>query len=273
VDLALDPGLLASLAVAEGLYVRAVRVLRRRGVRVPRLQQGFWHAGMALWAIALLSPIGAGVEDHFYLHMAEHLLIADLGAPLLLAGVRNPVLAFYLPRSALVPLARTEWLRGLFRWLRKPLVAVPLWVLVLYGWHYGPLFEAATRNDLVHALQHGCLVGASLLVWWPALEPQRRRLRGELWKIGHIFAARLPGMFLGMAFLFAREPLYADLYGPDSLSDQQLAGGMMMTLDILIVVFALCFFFWRAAQADAEAQRSMVSGPSMPPSRWPGTEQ
>ena len=31
--------------------------------------------------------------------MAQHLLIADLAAPLLLAGVRNPVLMFYLPRA------------------------------------------------------------------------------------------------------------------------------------------------------------------------------
>lgn len=269
-DLALDPGLLISLAVAEGLYVRAVRVLARRGVRVPRLQLCFWHGGLALWAAALLSPIGAGADDYFSLHMAEHLLIADLGAPLLLAGVRNPVLAFYLPRPALVTLARSRPLRALFRWLRRPLVAVPLWVLVLYGWHYGPLFIAATRNDLVHALQHGSFVGASVLVWWSALDPQRRRLRGDLWKIGHIFAARLPGMFLGMGFLFARVPLYEDLYGRD-LADQQLAGGMMMTLDAIIVVFALCFFFWRAAQEDA--QRSTLSGPSMPASRWPGTEQ
>jgi len=271
VEFALDPGLLASLAVAEVLYVRAVRVLAARGVRVPRLQLAFWHAGMALWAVALLSPIGAGADDHLSLHMAEHLLIADLGAPLLLAGVRNPVLAFYLPRAALVPLARTGWLRRLFRWLRRPLVAVPVWILVLYGWHYGPLFEAATRHASVHALQHACFVGASVLVWWPALEPQRRRLRGELWKIGHIFAARLPGMFLGMVFLFARVPLYEGLYG-DDLADQQIAGGMMMTLDILIVVFALCFFFWRAAQADA-AQPSTLSSPTIPPSRWPGTEQ
>jgi cytochrome c oxidase assembly factor CtaG len=96
-------------------------------------------------------------------------------------------------------------------------------------------------------------VGASVLVWWSALEPQRRRLRGDLWKIGHISAARLPGMFLGMGFLFARVPLYEGVYGRD-LADQQIAGGMMMTVDAIIIVFALCFFFWRAAQADVAAQ-------------------
>ena len=44
-----------------------------------------------------------------------------------------------------------------------------------------------------------------------------------------------------------------------ALADQQLAGGMMVTLDILIMAFALCFFFLRAAQdselEDERAQR------------------
>ena len=44
------------LIVAEALYVRALRVLGRRGVAVPRLQVVLWHIGLSLQAIALLSP-------------------------------------------------------------------------------------------------------------------------------------------------------------------------------------------------------------------------
>ena len=65
--------------------------------------------------------------------MGEHILLADLGAPLLLAGLRNPVLVFFLPRDVLVPLARSPRLRGAFRWLRQPLVALPVYTLVLYA--------------------------------------------------------------------------------------------------------------------------------------------
>ena len=46
------------LIVAEALYVRALRVLGGRGVRVPRWQIACWHLGLALQAVALLSPIG-----------------------------------------------------------------------------------------------------------------------------------------------------------------------------------------------------------------------
>jgi putative membrane protein len=255
------------LIVAEWLYVRALRVLGGRGVAVPRGQVACWHAGLGLQAIALLSPLSSLAEDLLSAHMAEHLLLADLGAPLLLAGLRNPVLVFVLPREVLVPLARARRFRRAFRTLRQPLVAIPVYVLVLYGWHLSFAFEGAVRHDLVHVAQHASFIFAGVLVWWPALEPKRRRLHGDLWKIAHISAARMLGMFLGMAFVLIREPVYAGVYGSgerrgiNALADQQTAGAMMVTLDIAIMVFALAFFFWHAAQQHdrdeaAEAARA-----------------
>ena len=141
-----------------------------------------------------------------------------------------------------------------FRTLRLPYVALAVYVLVLYGWHLSFAFEGAVRNDFVHAAQHACFVFAGVLVWWPALDPQRRRLHGDLWKIGHIVAARMLGMFLGMAFVLIRTPVYTGVYGSgerhgmSALGDQQTAGAMMVALDIVIMVFALAFFFWHAAQ-------------------------
>ena len=105
-EFVLDPGAVALVATAEALYVRALRVLRERGVAVPRGQLWLWHAGIALWVIGFFSPLHALSDELLSAHMAQHLLIADLAAPLLLAGVRNPVLGFYLPRPALVTLAQ-----------------------------------------------------------------------------------------------------------------------------------------------------------------------
>ena len=95
------------LVLLEGLYLRALRVLRRRGVTVPRFQIAMWHTAMALWIIGLLSPVDWYGDDLLSAHMLQHLLIADLAAPIMLVGLRNPVLMFFLPKSALVPLART----------------------------------------------------------------------------------------------------------------------------------------------------------------------
>jgi cytochrome c oxidase assembly factor CtaG len=275
-------GVLAWLLVAEGLYLRAVRTLAARGHTVPRGQLVCWHVGIGLQAVGLLSPIGAYADDLLSAHMAEHLLIADLAAPFLVAGVRTPVLQFLLPRQALVPLARRRRLRRALAVARRPQAAIPLYLLVLYGWHLGPLFEAATTSPALHALQHMTFVATGILVWWPLLEPGRRRMTGALWKILHILGARLAGMMLGMAFIISRTPFYTDVYGAgdralgfSALADQQSAGAIMLIVDILLMVCAMAFLFWRAAAEEDRraASYSTVSVPSMPPSRWPGTEQ
>src|SRR3954453_3186589 len=175
----LDPAGLALVLLLIALYVRAVTVLRWRGYEVARGQQALYYGGVALLAIALLGPPDALADDLLSAHMAQHLLLADIAAPLLLAGMRTPVLQFLLPRPLLVPLARTRWLRRLFRWLRRPLVAIPIWVVVLYGWHFGFAVEGALRNPWVHPLQHESFFLASLLVWWSIVDPKKRRVSGE----------------------------------------------------------------------------------------------
>jgi cytochrome c oxidase assembly factor CtaG len=257
----MDPGQLVLVLGTEALYVRAIRVLRRRGVRVPTGQIVLWHVGMALWAIGFFSPVHSLGEELLSAHMAQHLLIADLAAPFLLAGVRNPVLMFYLPKPVLATLARSGAPRRFFRWLRQPLVAIPVYAAVLYGWHFSIAFEAAVRYPFVHALQHMSFVGIGVLVWWSALEPKRRRLQGELWKIPYLLGARMIGMMLGLAFVLIRVPVYTGVYasgdrghGLSALGDQQVAGAMMVSLDIFIMLFALCFFFFRAAQESAREE-------------------
>ena len=259
----LDPAVITLLIGATGLYVRAVRVLGRRGYDVPTGQQVAWHSGIALTAMGLLSPIDGLGEELLIAHMGQHLLIADLAVPLLLVGIRSPVYAFVLPRPLLVPLARQKGLRRVFRVLRRPLVAIPVWVLILYGWHFGFAFEAALENDLVHALQHQSFVLGAVLVWWSVIEPKRRRLPGDLWKVPYVLGARLAGMFLGMAFILMRSPAYGDFYGrtaPDhglsAITDQQVAGGMMLGLDLAVMLFAVGFFFHRSAEDDERAGRA-----------------
>lgn len=249
-----DPVLIVLLLLASGLYVRALRILRRRNLRVSAWQQTAWWIGIGLLTIALLGPPDAYDDRLLSAHMAQHLLLGDIAAPFLLLGMRTPMLLFFLPRSALVLLARRRWLRSFFRVLRRPLVALPVYVLTVYMWHVSTLFEGALRHPLLHALQHECFLAANLLLWWPVIEPMRRRMGGQLWKIGYIFAARMSTMFLGMIFVFARGILYADVYGRGTRegiaaqADQRTAGGLMMTLDIVMMVVAVSWFFWLASR-------------------------
>lgn len=260
-ELSFDPGPVAFLLLLEVLYVRAVRILDRRGYRVPVGQQVAWHTAIVLMTIGLVGPLDALGHELLIAHMGQHLLIADLAAPLLLVGARSPVYAFMLPPAVLTPLARLGWLRATLRFVRQPLVAIPLWILILYGWHFRFMFEAALESDLVHALQHQSFVIGSLLVWWSVVEPRRRRTPGTLWKVPYVLGARLAGMFLGMAFILMRSPAYeqyartAAEHGFSPLTDQQVAGGMMLGLDLLVMLFATGFFFHRSAQDHDRDER------------------
>jgi cytochrome c oxidase assembly factor CtaG len=255
-------GALALLLLIEALYVRAIVVLRRRGWRVPGRQQLAWHFGMALQAVALLGPLDTDAAHHLSSHMAQHLLLADIAVPFLLAGIRTPVLVFVPPRPLLVALARRTRLRAAFRVLRRPAVAVAVYLGVLYFWHLGFAFQGALRHPAVHALQHLSFIAIGVLIWWAALEPQRARLRGELWKIPYIIASRMISMFLGMALIFSGSPWYGEVYGRGAaaLSDQRTAGGIMMSVDVAIIVAALIFFFYRAsADHDAAEHRAAAA--------------
>lgn len=253
-----DPAALAVLLLAAACYASGARRLAARGRPVGRWQQAAWWTGLGLVALALLGPLDPLADDLLLAHMAQHIMLGDLAAPLLVAGLRTPMLQFALPRPALVAVARRHGLRRVLRVLRIPPVALAIYVAALYGWHLSVTFEAALRHPLIHALQHETFLLTNVLVWWVVLEPGRARMPGELWKIPHIFAARLASMFLGVALVFSRSPWYAGYYGssPEAhglrpLLDQQYAGGMMMTLDIILMVFALTLFFWRSA-ADAD---------------------
>lgn len=259
---------LAGLALAELLWLRAVSRLRGRGQRIGRGQVVLWHLGMLLALAALAPPVDHLGEELLSAHMAQHLLLADIAVPLLLVGARNPVLAFLLPRPVLVPLARAGRLRRGLSGLRRPLVALPVFAATLYAWHLAPLFEAALASAWAHGLQHASFAGASVLVWWAALEPGRRRLRGELWKAGHVLGARLAGMMLGMALLAMRTPAYGGFYGDSAthhgltpLGDQQIGGALMMAVDLGIMLFAFGFFFLRAGQEQDRADRAAAEEP------------
>jgi len=252
-----QPGPVLGLVVLALLYARAVRVLGRRGYRVPVGQQLFWWTGFVFLTAAFLSPLDTEAVKVVWAHMAQHVLMADVAVPLMLIGVRSPVLQFYLPRPILEPLARRRGLRRFFHRIRHPAIAIGAYTLVLYGWHLGPTFTAALRNDYVHALQHQSFIAFSALVWWPLVEPNRRRLPGALWKIPYFLGARIPTMFLGMAFVVARTPFYSSFYGTgeraggiSALSDQQIGGALMMMVDVVSLMIVLSVVFWRTASDD-----------------------
>ena len=91
------------LAAAVTWYVSMMRRVQRRTGKP--VGAGHWlpyFSGIAVLFIALDSPIDA-IGDSWLLmaHMIQHVLIADIAPPLLILGLRAPVLPLGMPRSAL----------------------------------------------------------------------------------------------------------------------------------------------------------------------------
>lgn len=240
---------LVALVAAALLYLRACSVLEARGRIVPGSQRACYFIALALIAIAtqtFIDPVGE--HSLLSLHMLQHLLIADIPAPLLLYGIRAPVLYFFWPRPVLVAVARMRLLRRFWAWLRRPQVALTVWLVTLFAWHTPVMYEAALTNRLVHDLEHVSFALTGVLAWWPLLDPTHQRVDGRVWKAAYVVGARMVGGVLGIILIAWPDQLYAPYgdaalaYGMSTITDQQVAGGMMMLVDTLVIILAGTFF-------------------------------
>ena len=118
------------------MYRVRARRLAAHGKPVPAWRQACFFSGLALIVLTLISPLGALADELFAAHMAEHLLIADIGALLLVLGLTGPLLA---------PLLRTTAL-GWLRHLAHPVPAFGLWAADLFFWHLVGPHEAAVTT-------------------------------------------------------------------------------------------------------------------------------
>ena len=227
--------------VAGVLYARRTQTLARAGRPVETWRQLSFAGGLLL-ATAGVVALGGVAGERFAAHMAEHLLIGDLAALLLVLGLTGPLLQ---------PVLRLPWLRA----LAHPVPALLLWALNLALWHVAVLHEAAVDHDAVHALQHALFVGLGVNVWMPLFG----RLPtppwfGNLAKLGYIVGVRLLGAVLGNVLLWAGHPLYDVYAASDPLEDQTLAAAIMMVEGSLLTLLLFGWLFLRAAREGEERQ-------------------
>jgi cytochrome c oxidase assembly factor CtaG len=231
------------------LYARAVSILAGRGRVIPTMQRVAYYSALALILLATQTFIDTvGEQSLLSLHMLQHLLIADIPAPLLLYGIRAPLLYFFWPKPVLVTVARMRPLRAFWAWLRRPHVALTTWLVTLYAWHLPVFYGAALEHRPLHDLEHLTFALGGVLAWWPLLDPTHERIEGRVWKAGYIVAARMVGGVLGIVMIAWPRQLYSHYgdralaYGMSTITDQQIAGGMMMIVDSLVVIVASTLF-------------------------------
>lgn len=234
------------------LFARRCRTLAAHGRPVPRARKLAWVAGSLLVVVAVVSPIDRLGDELLSVHMAQHLLLADVAALLIALSLSPPLLG---------PLWRPGALRML-RVIGHPLVALPLWIADLYLWHLPGLYQLALRNDLVHALEHLLFFACGLNMWLSvtgAVPVPRWFRQGP--QLAYVAAVRFAGMLLANFLIFAGSVVYPDYrvgaarHGVSALTDQRIAGAIMM---IEGMVLAIGVFAWLFVRSTSDAERRQV---------------
>jgi cytochrome c oxidase assembly factor CtaG len=168
--------------------------------------------------------------------MLQHVLIGDAAPALLIVAVRGPLVFFLLPPALLRPLAAAPPLRALLSFVLRPVVSLALWAAAVLAWHVPSVYDYAAAHPLVHDLEHLSFAVAGTLAWTQLVDPARHeRLR------------RPQRVFFALAMIAITQPLvdvllfstgsvyprYSGAHGLSALTDQRLAGVVMMVEQLL----------------------------------------
>ena len=248
---AIEPLQIAPALAFGVMYLVRARRLAASGKPVAAWRQVCFLGGLALIVLTLVSPLGALADELFAAHMAEHLLIADIGALLLVLGLTGPLLA---------PLLRTTVL-GWLRHLAHPVPAFALWAGDLFFWHLVGPHEAAVNNEAVHALQHMLFVGLGINMWMALLGPlPKPAWFGNVAKLVYIVVVRLTSTVLANVFVWSND-VFFDVYAAGERAhdiaphtDQVIAGSTMMVEGSILTICLFGWLFLRSAREGQERQ-------------------
>jgi cytochrome c oxidase assembly factor CtaG len=234
------------------LYCKRITTLARERRPVPGWRIGCFVSGVVLLAAVQVGPLDTLADQMLVFHMAQHIVIGDLCSLLVVLGITGPVIQPLLHFGPTRPLRK----------LAHPLVALFLWALNLYAWHLPAAYVAAIQYDLVHAAEHACFFWFGSLLWLALIGPLPKPKWFRGWgALVYIIAVRFAGAVLGNVLIWAQTVFYGTYKLTDPghsiapLSDQNLAGGLMMVEEMILTTVLLGWLFYRFAIQDEERQQ------------------
>jgi cytochrome c oxidase assembly factor CtaG len=228
-----------SLLLTAALYLRGFRrVHRQMPTRFPLSRLALYSAGITALALALASPLAA-LDDRLLLtHMLQHLLLLMIAPPLLLLGAPQIPIVRAIPpalaKRTVGLVAKSGTARRLFAGATHPVTGLALFSAVMMGWHLPGPFEAALRLDDWHIVEHGCMITAGFLFWYPVIRPWPAAERWSCWAlVPYLLAADGANSVLAAFMVFSGRLLYPSyanlprLEGISAINDQIIAGAIM----------------------------------------------
>jgi cytochrome c oxidase assembly factor CtaG len=233
-------------------YRKRANTLAAHGRPVPGWRQACYAAGLLTLVLALSPPVDSLADELLMAHMAEHLLIGDVAALLIVLGFTGPLLA---------PLLRNPVIARL-RVFTHPVVAVSAWAVNFYVWHLPALYQGALRHDWLHALEHATFLAFGIAVWMGLLGPlPKPQWFGNGARLVYIIAVRLIGTVLANVMIFSGTAFYPYYHAGDAkwhispIADQVAAAGLMMVEESLLTIGLFCWLFLKVAREADERQR------------------
>lgn len=263
-----DPAALLVLLAGAAVYGLGARRLRASAAgrsALPRWRAAAGVGALVTAGLLLLTPLEPWAQTLFSVHMAQHLGLTLLLAPLLVLS--RPVLvgAMALSRGSRGPLWRLRaWIeprRGRsVTWMAA--AAVLLHAATMWVWHIPGLYALALEDQVVHAVEHATLLGGAAPLWWLVLDARGRHATAA--SVLAVLATALQSAWLaglltfsGTAFITAHGAGPA-AWGLTPLQDQQAAGGLMWFPGGLIYVAAGAWAFLHWLRRD-EATAALVT--------------
>lgn len=233
------------------MYFRRTRTLVRQDRPVARWRVVSFACGALLMAVVQMPPFDSIADEVLIAHMVQHIVIGDIASLLIVLGLTGPVLQ---------PLLHMRISR-VTRALVNPIVALALWAVDLYAWHLPLFYQLAIEHDVVHALEHACLLWFGVLLWLALLGPLPKPRWFEGWgSLVYVVSVRFVGAVLANALIWAQTvfyPVYKStdvVHGISATADQNVAGAVMMIEQIIFTTVLLAWLFLRFARRDEERQ-------------------
>jgi len=224
---------------------------------VERKHSLYFGLGLIMLWVALETPLDT-IADHNLdsVHMLQHVLLGFVAPPLMLLGL-SPGMVGRLVR---VPGVRA---------ITGPVPAQVVAGVVMIAWHLPALYEATLYSEELHVVEHLTFIGAGVLIYWPILQATSEHARWQLspgLKLLYMLVATLPQDAVALALIFSRVPFYEYYtHAPrliaslDPLTDQTVAGAVLMTFGKATIVVAAIAVFIRWFGADHDADEAALT--------------
>jgi putative membrane protein len=181
------------------------------------IRMGLLTVGVLVLAGAWLGPLPALARQSFAAHMAMHMAVVAVAAPLVALAVPGTWIDGARARSRLF----------------APIPASIVELIVVWVWHTPALHDATRQQPAALVLEQAGFLAAGLFLWTAAVggSPPQQRLAGGAGVIGLLFTS-MHMTLLGALFALAPRPLYPHVAertaGVSAIADQHLGGAIML---------------------------------------------